>query len=84
MYPPQPSYFRWASNGRVWVEYPAAPRLSYSQTNNFAYGGAATTDRERTLVPGLLTQVQSFTQTHQQTNPNAHVLWAGANDYLQG
>jgi len=23
------------------------------------------------LVPGLLTQVQSFTQTHQQTNPNA-------------
>jgi phospholipase/lecithinase/hemolysin len=29
--------------------------------------------------------VQSFTQTHQNTNPNSlYVLWAGANDYLQG
>jgi len=29
--------------GRVWVEYLAAHlRLSYSQTNNFAYGGATT------------------------------------------
>jgi phospholipase/lecithinase/hemolysin len=33
----------------------------------------------------LLTQVQSFTKPDKQTNPNAlYVLWAGANDYLQG
>ena len=95
MYPPNPTYFQGRySNGRVWVEYLASRlHLSSKQTNNFAYGGSTTgsdspseTLRERNaLVPGLLTQVQSFTQTHQQTNPNAlYVVWAGANDYLQG
>ena len=34
-------------------------------------------------MPGLLAQVESFTQKHPQTLPNAlYVLWAGANDYL--
>ena len=87
MYPPNPTYFQGRySNGRVWVEYLALRlHLSSKQTNNFAYGGATTGSNGNSLVPGLLTQVQSFTQTHQQTNPNAlYVLWAGANDYLQG
>ena len=87
MYPPNPTYFQGRySNGRVWVEYLAERlHLSSSQTNNFAYGGATTGSNHNSLVPGLLTQVQSFIQTHQQTNPNAlYVLWAGANDYLQG
>lgn len=87
MYPPNPTYFQGRySNGRVWVEYLAEQlHLSKSQTNNFACGGATTGSEGNSLVPGLLTQVQSFTQTHQQTNPNAlYVLWAGANDYLQG
>lgn len=87
MYPPHPTYFQGRySNGRVWVEYLADRlHLSSSQTNNFAYGGATTGSDRNSLVPGLLTQVQSFTQTHQQTLPNAlYVLWAGANDYLQG
>ncbi len=86
-YPPNPTYFQGRySNGRVWVEYLADRlHLSSRQTNNFAYGGATTGSERNSLVPGLLTQVQSFTQTHQQTNPNAlYVLWAGANDYLQG
>ncbi len=87
MYPPNPTYFQGRySNGRVWVEY-LADRLylSSSQINNFACGGATTGSEGNSLVPGLLTQVQSFTQTHQQTNPKAlYVLWAGANDYLQG
>jgi phospholipase/lecithinase/hemolysin len=87
MYPANPTYFQGRySNGRVWVEY-LADRLDLSsrQTNNFAYGGATTGSEGNSLVPGLLKQVQSFTQTHQQTNPNAlYVLWAGANDYLQG
>jgi phospholipase/lecithinase/hemolysin len=86
-YPPSPTYFQGRySNGRVWAEYLADRlHLSSRQTNNFACGGATTGSERNTLVPGLLTQVQSFTQTHQQTNPNGlYVLWAGANDYLQG
>ena len=86
-YPPSPTYFQGRySNGRIWAEYLADRlHLSSRQTNNFACGGATTGSERNTLVPGLLTQVQSFTQTHQQTNPNGlYVLWAGANDYLQG
>ena len=86
-YPPSPTYYQGRySNGRVWAEYLADRlHLSSRQTNNFACGGATTGSERNTLVPGLLTQVQSFTQTHQQTNPNGlYVLWAGANDYLQG
>jgi len=86
-YPPSPTYFQGRySNGRVWAEYLADRlHLSSRQTNNFACGGATTGSERNTLVPSLLTQVQSFTQTHQQTNPNGlYVLWAGANDYLQG
>lgn len=87
MYPPSPTYFQGRySNGRVWVEYLADRlHLNSSQINNFAYGGATTVSDRNSLVPGLLTQVQSFTQKHRQTLPNAlYVLWAGANDYLQG
>lgn len=87
MYPPNPTYFQGRySNGRVWVEYLSDRlHLSSRQTNNFAYGGATTGSEGNSLVPGLLAQVQSFTQAHQQTNPNGlYVLWAGANDYLQG
>ena len=87
MYPPNPPYFQGRySNGRFWGEYLAERlHLSSRQTNNFAYGGATTGSDRNSLVPGLLTQVQFFTKTHQQPNPNAlYVLWAGANDYLQG
>ena len=87
MYPPNPTYFQGRySNGRVWVEYLSDRlHLSSRQTNNFAYGGATTGSEGNSLVPSLLIQVQSFTQAHQQINPNGlYVLWAGANDYLQG
>ncbi|WP_260446290.1 MULTISPECIES: SGNH/GDSL hydrolase family protein [unclassified Nostoc] len=87
MYPPNPTYFQGRySNGRVWIEYLAGYlNFSSKQTNNFAYGGATTGSVGNSYVPSLLNQVQSFTQTHQQTNSDAlYVLWAGANDYLQG
>ncbi|WP_375515763.1 SGNH/GDSL hydrolase family protein [uncultured Nostoc sp.] len=87
MYPPNPTYFQGRySNGRVWIEYLAESlHLSSKQTNNFAYGGSTTGNVGNSYVPSLLNQVQSFTQTHQQTNSDAlYVLWAGANDYLQG
>jgi phospholipase/lecithinase/hemolysin len=87
MYPPSTTYFQGRySNGRVWIEY-LADRLylTTKQTNNFAYGGATSGNLSSSYVPSLLTQVQSFTQTHQKANPNAlYVVWAGANDYLQG
>ena len=87
IYPPQPAYYQGRySNGRVWVEYLSDRlHLTAKQTNNFAYGGSTTGHLANAYVPSLLAQVQSFTQTHQQTNPNSlYVLWAGANDYLQG
>ena len=86
-YPPTKNYFQGRySNGRVWVEYLAEMlHIPESQAKNFACGGATTTSASNSLVPGLLTQVQSFTKPDKQTNPNAlYVLWAGANDYLQG
>jgi phospholipase/lecithinase/hemolysin len=87
MYPPSTTYFQGRySNGRVWIEYLADRlHLTTKQTNNFAYGGATSGNLASSYVPSLLTQVQSFTQTHQKANPNAlYVVWAGANDYLQG
>jgi phospholipase/lecithinase/hemolysin len=73
IYPPSPTYFQGRySNGRVWVEYLADRlHLSSSQINNFARKGATTGSESNSLVPGLLTQVQQFTQTHQQLNLDA-------------
>lgn len=87
IYPPQPAYYQGRySNGLVWIEYLSDRlHLTAKQTKNFAYGGSTTGNVANAYVPSLLAQVQSFTQTHQQTNPNGlYVLWAGANDYLQG
>ncbi|HYX13203.1 MAG TPA: SGNH/GDSL hydrolase family protein [Nostoc sp.] len=87
MYPPNPTYFQGRySNGRVWIEYLAERlHLSSKQTHNFAYGGSTTGSVGNSYVPSLLNQVQTFTQTHQHPNSDAlYVLWAGANDYLQG
>jgi len=96
LYPPDPTYFQGRySNGPVWVEYLAdCLHLSSRQTHNFAYGGATTgsiggslgdNPYRNSLLPSLVLQVQTFTQSHQQTNPEAlYTLWAGANDYLQG
>lgn len=87
MHPPNPTYYKGRySNGRVWVEYLAEHlKLPSERVSNFAYGGATTRSSSSSLVPGLVTQVQSFTQKQQRSNPDAlYVLWAGANDYLQG
>lgn len=87
LYPSDPPYFQGRySNGRVWVEYLAEQLgLPDSQINNFACGGATTSGDFSGLVPGLLSQVQSFTQNHSNTTSDTlYVLWAGANDYLQG
>jgi phospholipase/lecithinase/hemolysin len=86
-YPPHPTYYQGRySNGRVWVEYLADYlKLPSFRVINFAYGGATTGSSLHSLVPGLVTQVQSFKRAHQRTSPDAlYVLWAGANDYLQG
>jgi thermolabile hemolysin len=84
-YPPNPTYFQGRySNGRVWVEYLAAD-LGVKQVDNFAWGGATTGSEARDLVPGLLAQVQTFVRRHPRaTAGELYILWAGANDYLQG
>jgi thermolabile hemolysin len=86
-YPPSPPYFQGRySNGRVWVEY-LADRLQLSSSTqliNFAYGGATATASSGS-VPSLLSQVESFITAQPQINAQAlYVIWAGANDYLQG
>ncbi|HEY9660166.1 MAG TPA: SGNH/GDSL hydrolase family protein, partial [Allocoleopsis sp.] len=64
LYPSDPPYFQGRySNGRVWVEY-LADYLAVDRINNFACGGATTEGNATSLVPGLLSQVQSFTQNH--------------------
>ncbi len=86
-YPPRSSYFKGRySNGKVWVEYLADRlKLPPDRVNNFAWGGATTGSDRNSLVPGLLAQVKSWTSSHKQANTQAlYVLWAGANDYLQG
>lgn len=86
-YPPDPPYSQGRySNGRVWVEYLADHLgISNSQISNFAHGGATSDNRSNNLVPGLLSQVQSFTQSQSQlSSTSLYVVWAGANDYLQG
>jgi len=54
------------SNGRVWVEY-IVDHLHQPPNPQFACGGATTGNDRNSLVPGLLTQVQSFKKTYQQT-----------------
>ena len=86
-YPPSPPYFQGRySNGPVWVEHLASKlAVTLDRTHNFAAGGATTEANGAYGVPGLLTQVKSFTTTHAQADPQAlYVIWAGANDYLQG
>lgn len=86
-YPPGSTYFQGRySNGKVWVEYLAEIlKLPPQRVTNFAWGGATTGKDRNSLVPGLLTQVQSWTSSQKQANPHGlYVLWAGANDYLEG
>lgn len=85
VYPPNPPYFQGRySNGRVWVEY-LSEQLAVRQVNNFAWGGATTINDRINSVPGLLAQVHVFNQSHSQIDGSGlYVLWAGANDYLQG
>jgi len=91
--PPSPPYFNGRfTNGLVWVET-LAPRLGINTNpaNNFAVGGATsgTLNVNSALIglplPGLQTEINSFTTASGAANPNAlYVVWAGANDYLGG
>lgn len=85
--PPNPPYFQGRySNGRVWVEYLAdSLEVDPDWVQNLAYGGATTGRSGNTPVPGLLSQVQTYVQAHPGLESRGlYVLWAGANDYLQG
>ncbi|MEC4818698.1 MAG: SGNH/GDSL hydrolase family protein [Scytonema sp. PMC 1069.18] len=100
--PPSPPYFQGRfSNGRIWVDYVGeeiglTPTLFTNLSNtiptqgiNFAFGGANSGNSNAFVpgAPGILTQIDFFTQTLQASNqkadPNAlYAIWGGANDYL--
>lgn len=92
--PENPPYYQGHfSNGPVWVEYLAKDlNLPFNPNTNFAYAGAGSGDNSTSVlpvIPGLQTQVSSFTsylqQAHQHADPNAlYIVWAGANDYVFG
>lgn len=86
-YPPNPPYYRGRySNGPVWVEHLASRlALRNQQIINTAYGGATTGSGSINGIPGVLAQVGEFTKNHPKASRKTlHVLWAGANDYLNG
>ncbi|BAY26939.1 GDSL family lipase [Calothrix sp. NIES-2100] len=87
VYPPSPPYFQGRySNGPVWVEHLSSKLgLNNTKNNNFAYGGATSISGSVNGIPGVLSQVYSYTKSQPKVNPNAlYILWAGANDYLFG
>ena len=87
VYPPSPPYFQGRySNGPVWVEHLGSRLgLNNAKNINFAYGGATTVSGSTNGIPGVLSQVYSYTKSQPKVNPNAlYILWAGANDYLFG
>lgn len=87
LYPSSPPYFQGRySNGQVWVEYLSSGLgLTPKQSINFAFGGATSGSTNMNGIPGLLAQVEKFTSSHPDVNPNGlYVLWAGANDYIYG
>lgn len=86
-YPPNPPYYRGRySNGPVWVEHLASRlALRNQQIINTAYGGATTGGGSINGIPGVLAQVEDFTKNPPKASRKTlHVLWAGANDYLNG
>jgi thermolabile hemolysin len=86
VYPPPPYFQGRYSNGQIWVEYLTEKlALSPKQNSNFAYGGAMTGQISNNGIPGLLAQVEKFTQSQKHINQNAlYVIWSGANDYIYG
>lgn len=87
LYPPNPPYFQGRySNGPVWVEHLASKlEISVDRTTNFACGGATTGGTNANGVPSLLMQVQNFLKGSSELDADAlYLIWAGANDYLNG
>lgn len=87
-YPPSPPYYQGHfANEQIWVEYLALPLKANS--TNFAFGGASTGFDNSVVpnspLPGLQTQINSFTASNGRSDPKAlYIIWAGANDYLFG
>lgn len=91
--PPTPPYYSGRfSNGRLWVEHLAQLiGISQDRCKNFAFGGA-NTGNTNTLVPnnsigllGLQQQIEKYKAENDQTDAQPlYIIWAGANDYLNG
>jgi len=93
--PPSPPYFSGRfSNGPIWIDVLAArlgvasPAPFLAGGQNFAFGSADSgAGFAASGAPNLLTQVALYGQTlvGGSADPNSlYVIWAGANDYLNG
>ncbi|HEX2973191.1 MAG TPA: SGNH/GDSL hydrolase family protein [Tepidisphaeraceae bacterium] len=89
-YPPAPYYNGRFSNGPVWVEAlaplldvptPTAAMLPGLNATNCAIGGACATGG---LIPSLEAQVAAYCTTATPAANDLFILWAGANDLLDG
>lgn len=93
--PPAPYYNGRFSNGPIWVEdLPGLTGLSFTTTNDYAYGGAYTgdlsvgntnvgTNIESPALPGVTTEIAGFAAAGGHFGSNDVVtLWAGANNYF--
>jgi phospholipase/lecithinase/hemolysin len=89
-FPPSPPYFPGRfSDGPIWLDY-LAPKLEFSQESiiNFAFAGANTgisNNFADITVPGLLTQIQQFTNeitTNSVIENSLYIIWVGANNFL--
>lgn len=87
-YPPAPYYNGRLSNGPVYAErlaplYGFAPAIpSLLGGNNYAFGGAWTAGGP--LVPGVQQQIGMYLAEKTPSSQHLYVLWAGANDLLDG
>jgi len=89
--PPLPYVNGRFSNGPVWIEQVATklgmpvPTPSFLGGNNYAYGSAETATGSSLLgMPNVGAQVGTYLQAHTASPTTLYVLWAGANDFLDG
>lgn len=80
-----PHYEGRFSNGPVWVEtLSRLLALKPGSLSVYAYGGARTAAPFNMPIPDLQKQVEQYQADTQRADPNTlHVIWIGANDFLE-
>lgn len=86
--PPHPYFKGRMSNGKLWIEELADTlNLTYNPDTNFAFAGArsGTSNGYGDDLPGLQQQIDFYLKNYPTADADAlYVVWAGANDFLDG